>query len=263
MRALSYIWRLFGTACSFALFGLGGLFIGSAVIPVLALFVRDSERRIVGTRRIIGRSMRLFVGFMAAVGVLRYRIEGLEYVDRRQNYLILANHPSLIDVVFLLAFFPQAVCVVKQSIFENPFTRHVVRLAGYISNRDRADMLTESVARLAKGRSLILFPEGTRTSPDGTLKFSGAAAAIAVRAKSPCLPVLIRVQPTTLTKADRWYEIPPRQVEFRMWIERPFQPAEKLGPAPDSRRPDRSFHAFLTTYFSTRLAAVHQSAGDV
>ena len=263
MSTLSYIWRLFGTACSFALFGVGGLVIGYIIIPVFAFCVRNPERRIVGTRRIIGRSMRLFVGFMALVGVLRYRVEGLEVVDEQQNYLILANHPSLIDVVFLLAFFPQAVCVVKQSIFENPFTRHVVSLAGYLSNADPEEMLTESVARLAKGRSLILFPEGTRTEPDGTLKFTRAAAAIAVRADTLCLPVIIDVQPTTLTKADRWFEIPPRQVRFYMRVDQPLQPLRNLGPTPDSRRPDRNFHEFLAGYFTDRLSAIRAAAADV
>jgi len=263
MTTVSYIWRLFGTACSFALFGVGGLVIGYIIIPVFAFFTPDPERRIVGTRRIIGRSMRLFVSFMALVGVLRYQVEGLELVDHEQNYLILANHPSLIDVVFLLAFFPQAVCVVKQSIFENLFTRHVVSLAGYLSNSDPEEMLTESVNRLARGRSLILFPEGTRTEPDGALKFTRAAAAIAVRADTQCLPVIIDVQPTTLTKADRWFEIPPRQVRFYMRVEQPLQPMRNLGPNPDTRRPDRNFHEFLAGYFADRLNAIGETAEDV
>jgi hypothetical protein len=41
--------------------------------------------------------------------------------------MIIANHPSLIDVVFLIGLVRQANCVVKQSLWENPFTRGPVR----------------------------------------------------------------------------------------------------------------------------------------
>ena len=198
--------------------------------------------------------MRSFIEFMRLTGVLRYRVSGLEHVKPGDNYLILANHPSLIDVVFLLAWFPQAVCVVKQAIFENTFTRHVVSLAEYISNHDPSIMLTESVARLNKGRSLILFPEGTRTTPGQPLVFQQAASVIAFRSDTQCLPVLIRVKPTTLTKENRWYQIPQQQVFFRMTIEQPLRPTDLMTDIAAVRRPDRQFNRYLHDYFSARLA---------
>lgn len=253
ISAFSYVWRLAGTALSFTLFGLGGLVIGCCVIPLIALVVRDRDRRTRVTRALIGSAMRTFVGFMSVVGVLSYRIEGLEHVRDNQNYLILANHPSLIDVIFLVAWFPQAVCVVKQDIFDNPFTGQVVRLAGYLSNADPALMLNHAIEQLLKGKSLILFPEGTRTSPGQALAFRQAAAAIAVRANALCLPVIIRVEPTTLTKAEPWYRIPARRVYFHMSIQCPLQPMDHLDPQQDSRRPDRAFNRFLHTYFTKHL----------
>lgn len=254
-HAVSYVWRLVGTALSFALFGLGGLILGCVIIPVRAVFIRDAERRITGTRQLFGSAMRFFISFMASMGVLRFQIEGMEHVREDENYLILANHPSLIDVVFLIACFPQAVCVVKQALFDNPFTRRAVRLAGYLSNHDPAEMLAGAEQRLKKGRSLILFPEGTRTTPGAPLRFQQAAAAIAVRADQLCLPILIDVRPTTLTKADRWFHVPAEPVCFRMIVQRPLRPFENLGHNPDKRRPDRDFNRFLLAYFEERLAA--------
>ena len=255
LKLASYVWRLIGTALSFALFGLGGLILGCVVIPVRAIFIRDKERRITATRQLFGSAMRFFISFMAAIGVLRFQIKGMEHVRDDENYLILANHPSLIDVVFLIACFPQAVCVVKQAIFDNPFTRRAVRLAGYLSNHDPAEMLAGAEQRLKKGRSLILFPEGTRTTPGAPLRFQQAAAAIAVRADQLCLPILIDVQPTTLTKADRWFHVPAEPVFFKMIVQPPLRPFENLGHNPDKRRPDRDFNRFLLAYFEERLAA--------
>ena len=71
--------------------------------------------------------MRFFLFFMNIVGVLRYQISGQEHIDSNRNYLIVANHPSLIDVVFLLSLFPTADCVIKQELRENFWTRHLMK----------------------------------------------------------------------------------------------------------------------------------------
>jgi len=258
MAWLNHCWRWIGTALSFFLFGLGSLVIGVVILPLVALLVRGGEKRLRVTRRIVGGAMQAFVGLMAGIGVLRYEIQGLEHVDSAKGYLILANHPSLIDVVFLIALFPMADCIVKQDIFRNPITRRLVRMADYVSNTDSVELLQESVRRLKAGRSLILFPEGTRTAPDEPLQFRLGAAAIAVRAGQPCLPVVIRCDPTTLTKADRWYQVPQQQVFFRMAIQPAISPVAHLEGAPSERRPDIRFNAFLQEYFEERLAAGQQ-----
>ena len=75
---------------------------------------------------------------MQRAGVLTYSVEGAEKLGR-PGQMIIANHPSLIDVVFLIGLVRQANCVVKQSLWQNPFTRGPVRDAGYISNDGSAE----------------------------------------------------------------------------------------------------------------------------
>ena len=235
------------------MFGLGGLCIGLIIIPAAAIVIRDPAKRIRTTRRISGGSLASFVWLMSTSGVLRYRVSGLANVRDDSNYLILANHPSLIDVVFLLAWFPEAVCIVKQEIFANPFMRMLATQAGYISNEDPADMLAMAIQGLKTGESLILFPEGTRTTPGDPLEFKLVAAAIAVRTGQPILPVVFKLHPTTLTKNNPWYRIPSEKVDFRMDIQPPFLPLEHIGHAADKRRPDKELNQYLLKYFQTRL----------
>ena len=111
------------TASSFAVFGIGGFILGTLILPIVALCIRNPSRRLRIIRRLVGGSMRGFVYYMKGVGVLRYRIDGLHHVDPAQNYLIIANHPSLIDVVFLLAWFPSADCIIKGALFDSFFVR--------------------------------------------------------------------------------------------------------------------------------------------
>ncbi|PMR72350.1 lysophospholipid acyltransferase family protein [Halomonas heilongjiangensis] len=210
-------WRGLGTALSFLAFGIGGLFIGLVVAPLLSVCVRDSERRQYLARCLIQRCFRAFITLMQGLGVLDYHFDRQERLQR-PGLLVVANHPSLIDVIFLLAHMPHADCIVKGRLASNPFTRGPVRAAGYITNNEPEAVLKAAGESLRKGNSLILFPEGTRTTPQRPIKFRRGGANIALRTGTAITPVLIRCTPTTLTKGEPWYHIPASRVRMELRV---------------------------------------------
>jgi 1-acyl-sn-glycerol-3-phosphate acyltransferase len=210
-------WRVVATGLSFALFGIGGLLLRVLVFPLLSLLVRRPEARVQAARAVIRLSFRAFVGVMRALGVLRYEVRGLDKLDR-EGQLILANHPTLIDTVFLIAFVRNADCIVKGGLWNNPFTRGPVRAAGYINNDQGPQLLDDCIASLRAGGNLIVFPEGTRTPRSGVLELKRGAANIAVRGAWPVTPVVISCHPPTLGKGDKWWHVPPRQAQFRIEV---------------------------------------------
>jgi 1-acyl-sn-glycerol-3-phosphate acyltransferase len=256
MALLSYCWRWLGTASSFMVFGIGGLILGTTILPLIALSIRNPSQKLKIIRHIVGGAMRCFVFYMRWVGVLHYRVDGLHHVDPTQNYLILANHPSLIDVIFLLAWFPTADCVIKGALLDNVFMRGLLRVANYIPNTDPAEFIESSVTRLRNGHSIILFPEGTRTAPGGLLNFKAGAAVIAMRSGCQCLPVFIHCQPATLTKSDRWYHVPDRRVFLHLAVQEPLMPEVVTEQGIDSRHAARHFNDYLEKYFSDGLQAL-------
>ena len=179
------------------------------LFPLLRLLPGGKDAYHARARALLRRAFRLFIEFMRCSGVLTYEFRGVARLGN-PGQLILANHPSLIDVVFLLGFTPRAGCVVKRELWTNLFTRFAVASAGYVSNSPTDLMIEGAVASLAGGQSLIMFPEGTRTRPSEPLSFHRGAANVAVRAAATVTPVYIRVEPTTLTKAEPWYRIPGR-----------------------------------------------------
>lgn len=207
-----------GTAASFALFAVGGLLLGVLVFPLLYLLLRDPDYRRRKARSITSSACLLFVRFMHAVGVLEYQIDSLPDEEQLSGCVIVANHPSLIDVLFLIACFPQADCVVKGSIWSNLVTRWAARAADYIPNHDAADVLARCEQRLRMGRHLILFPESTRTAPYAMPLFKRGAAVLALRVGARCLPLTIHCEPRTLTKGEPWYHIPTQKVSFRLQV---------------------------------------------
>jgi len=150
---------------------------------------------------------------MRILGVLRYDIRGVDKLERA-GLLILANHPTLIDTVFLMAFVKDADCIVKAGLWANPFTRGAVMAAGYITNGDGDTLVRDCIATLEQGNNLIVFPEGTRTPADAVISLKRGAANIAVRGLRDITPVVIRCEPRTLGKGEHWWKIPPRRVQF-------------------------------------------------
>lgn len=216
-RLDAYPLRLLGTGISFVVFGVGGLLLGLVLIPLASLLSRDRDDRARRARGLIGAAFRFFIGFMRAVGVLSYEFQGTERLGK-SGQLIVANHPSLIDVVFLLAFAPAAQCIVKEAMLRNPFTRAAVRAAGYLSNEATDEMVLRAAAKLQRGECLVMFPEGSRTRPDRGIVLQKGAANIAVRGASLLTPIMIVVEPPTLTKAEPWYRIPPRRPHWRIRV---------------------------------------------
>ncbi|HEU4846166.1 MAG TPA: lysophospholipid acyltransferase family protein [Burkholderiaceae bacterium] len=246
---LSRCWRVLATGFCFAAFGVGGLLLRGVVFPLLNVAVRGRARRVACARELLRLTFRIYVDLMRTVGVLRYEVSGLEKLERG-GLLILANHPTLIDTVFLMAFVKQADCIVKGALWNNPFTGGPVRAAGYINNESGADLVGDCIASLRRGNNLIVFPEGTRTPGDGSISLKRGAANIAVRGARDITPVLIRCEPPTLGKGASWWRVPPRRVLFSIAVQDDLAVGGFLEDGASDVMAARRLTDFLQDYFT-------------
>ena len=246
---LDVCWRVIATGLCFACFGIGGVALDIFVFPLVALLVRDKSRRALVAKQVIHHSFRAFIGLMRRTGVLSYEVSGLSRL-RPGGQLILANHPTLIDVVFLMAFIRRADCVVKGELARNPFTRGPVRAAGFVFNDSGTGLVDDCVRSVRTGNNLIIFPEGTRTRNAGEMRLHRGAARIALQGDVDILPVRIRCSPATLSKGDKWYRVPHRRAHFEIEVCDPI-PVGRFAAAGDSQAlAARRLTAHLTDYFS-------------
>jgi 1-acyl-sn-glycerol-3-phosphate acyltransferase len=248
IQQLSYGWRLLGTGFSFFSFGVGGLLLWALVFPVLSVLPGTRLQRISRGQRVVHISFYVFIGLMHKIGIMTYEIKGLEKLNR-PGQLIIANHPTLVDIVFLLSRVRQANCIVKGSLWRNPFMSAAILNAGYISNDDPEKMIAECVAWLQSGGSMIIFPEGTRSVPSKPCHFQRGAAAIALEANKIVTPVTISCYPSTLTKAEQWYQIPNRHFHLAMHVEDDIALDEFTQIHPKSIAV-RRFNHYLQDYFT-------------
>jgi 1-acyl-sn-glycerol-3-phosphate acyltransferase len=204
-----------GTGLSFATFGAAGFFLGVLVLPLMRLLPGSPRERDLRCQYVVHRAFRIFVRMLEALGLLSVRSRGAEAL-REPGQLVVANHPTLLDVVFLVSLMPQADCVVKREVLANPFMRGVAACTGYLSNALGDELLDACAERLRSGRSLVLFPEGTRSPAGGLGEFQRGAAHVALRSGRPLLPVVIRCDPPGLLRGQKWYAVPDRPMEITL-----------------------------------------------
>jgi 1-acyl-sn-glycerol-3-phosphate acyltransferase len=159
-------------------------------------------------QRLIHRHLAAFHGWCAVTRLVLVRYEGFDH-PARAGVVLVANHQSLIDITCLLARLPRAVCIFKPAIRRNPVLGAAARRAGYLGNDGGPDLVRAAVAQVAAGRTLIVFPEGTRALPGtGLLPFRPGFALIAQRARAPIQLVRITTDSDLLTKGRAWWRLP-------------------------------------------------------
>ncbi len=257
---LNYYWRLVATGFCFSCFGIGGLCLAVFVFPLLRLCSPKKSVQQQLARKVIHWGFRLFVALMQYSGVLRVKLKGLADLPQNEGLLLIANHPSLIDVVVLISIFPKMDCIVKQSLWNNFYLGGVVSSAGYISNDNPQVLLEDCVDILVRGESLLVFPEGTRSTPGQPIKLQRGAANMALRAQKNVTPVTISLSPSSLTKSEKWYQIPKQglvnmNIQFGEVIDvKPFL-AESEG---NVSLASRHLSQFLEKYFIRNLQQYEQ-----
>ncbi|WP_348820283.1 lysophospholipid acyltransferase family protein [Fontimonas sp. SYSU GA230001] len=256
MRALDRRWRQFATGLCFVVFGVVGVVCGLTIFPAACLTTRDPR---VAKRRaqwIVWRWFHLFSHLMRVVGVISWEIHGAEKL-RRRGQLIIANHPTLIDVVLLIGYIPEVDCIVKEALFRNPFTRFPIRWAGYIGNGSGSgapptQLVEDCAATLKAGNSLLIFPEGTRSVPGRPIHIPHGTARIALEAGVPVLPVTIRCEPIMLSKHVPWHRVPERPGHYRIEVGEPADVRHYLREAPNTAIAARRLSQDWMRYFEQR-----------
>lgn len=253
-RTLGRQWRAVRTGILFLAFGVGAAAIALVALPLLRWLVRSAQSRERLAQWLVHVAFRALVRIAAWLKVVRVRGHGIERLGGRGPRLIVANHPSLVDVVVLGACLPQVDCVVKRAHWGSAFMRRIVTGAGYLSNVDGEALIDAGVERLRQGRVLMLFPEGTR-SPRGRLgPFHRGAAHIALRSGCDPIPVTIRCDPPAFTKGARWHDVPDRCVEISIDVGAPLAMCGSAAPgAGDSALAARRATAALRAFYEDRL----------
>jgi 1-acyl-sn-glycerol-3-phosphate acyltransferase len=219
--------------------------LGYLILPIVSLCSGSQKASTRRCRLLIQRSFRMFIWFMSSTGVLTFEVHGRAALFP-SGQLLIANHPTLIDVVFLIALTPNATCIVKSELYRNIFTRGTLTRAGYIANDSPEGLIDECTKAINSGSTLLIFPEGTRSVNGRPGQFKRGAAYVLLSAKCPLVTVTIKSSPPTLAKGEKWYNIPARRPHFELSAEQAeFRSIALQEQPPNARELTRAWHEYF------------------
>jgi 1-acyl-sn-glycerol-3-phosphate acyltransferase len=206
------------------LLGLMSLAWNAVALLLLPVLPRATGRRV--GRAMIAYGYRAFWRIAAVVGMLRLDAQVLDTLRDDAGLVVVANHPSMLDALMLVARLPRSACIMKASLLRNPFLGPGARLARYIHNDSAYGMVQHAVEDLQDGGQLVLFPEGTRTTQWPLNPFHASFALIAKRAQVPVQAVFIDTDSPYLGKGWPLWKLPPLPIRFAVRLGRRFPPPQ-------------------------------------
>ena len=203
------------------LFWTGAAVLSWLLLPVLRLRTHGRWERARVCQSAVRQALRMFHAFMHGTGLLDYdyrQVGALPAELAGQPFVMVANHPSLIDVTAIASAWEATCVVAKRPLFRSWLVGRLLRYCDHIDGGDGsavsgASVIEDAQIRLKGGLPVLVFPEGTR-SPAGSTSlrpFKRGAFEIACRAGVPILPVLVRLDRPILLKSQRWYQSAERQ----------------------------------------------------
>ena len=170
--------------------GVTATIVAVALIAVMVV-VNDSSPMI---EKIIRGWSRVWL----AVSGTKLEIEGAENIDPNRSYVVVANHLSALDIMACLLAVPLPIrFLAKKELFRVPVLAQGMRMVGIIEvDREARGAVHSEVNRqsrelIEKGRSLIIYAEGTRPR-NGVMKpFKKGAFTMAITSGLPVLPLSI------------------------------------------------------------------------
>jgi 1-acyl-sn-glycerol-3-phosphate acyltransferase len=141
--------------------------------------------------------VRFFVrSGLAMVGV-RIEVSGVERLDPAQTYIFTPNHQSLIEVPLFVTYLGRNPAYLgKKEVFKYPVFGYGIRLIGVVPvDRSNSPAAVESAKvateNLRRGKSYVVYPEGTRSRDGRMLPFKKGAFMMAMDAGVPVVPVTV------------------------------------------------------------------------
>lgn len=195
-------------------------------------------------RRVASASFRGYLRVLEVCCGCRFDLRALDGLGSEGPMIIAANHPSLLDAVLLVSRLPDAVCIMKASIQDNPMFGAGARLARYIRNDTLVNVILRSRAALREGAQIVVFPEGSRTKHFPVDRMLPSIGLVAARARMPVQTVLLDFSSPYLGKGWPLWRRPELPLVVSARLGRRFAPPQDID----------AFTAELQAHFEQALA---------
>ena len=160
--------------------------------------------------RILGFIVKYWAKTIFKTMNINVRVIGLDKLDRNADYIFAPNHASSLDIPLILGFLPfWIVPISKIELKWIPFLGWAMQAAGhvFVDRRDHEKAML-SIAKIKNSllknpRSILIFPEGSRTNDGRVNQFKTGGLSIGISTKISIVPVAIEGTFESLSKHSK------------------------------------------------------------
>ena len=191
---------------SFFVFACGAILLNFFVF----LFIKNNKTL---CSDIIHYAWKFFVYFMMILGLFKLDIKNLSKIE---NKVIVATHPSFIDIVILIALIPHSTCFVKKELAYNPILKNLVNSIFITNEVELEELKSESKKMLDLGFNVIIFPSGIRHRRNEFPKIKKGASLIALNANKNIVPIRFFSNNDFMFINQPFYKVGEKRVTFEI-----------------------------------------------
>ena len=239
-------WRSFVVLFLFCFFGVGSLILGLIYIPLTGLFIKPEKRRPFYCN-VVHNLWAFSTNLMQVTGSINLNIDKDTETSLKntKGSVIVANHPSFIDIVLLIGLIPNSLCVVKKEVKKNPVMSNIVKSAYLINDEDNELLKQEATKALNHGFNVIIFPTGTRTVEGEDMKLHKGAVSLAMYANAPIVPIHISCDYKFLAKHQKILDAGTKPVNYYLTLNETINIDEYREPNLDDTKLRRRLNAIV------------------
>lgn len=145
---------------SIPVFGILYIFTGIGVLLMIILSWLNARKPVRVLTNIWAKSIFLIM-------CKKLHVRGKENINKKEKYIVMANHASLFDIVAIMSFYPDVSWFGHERLLKVPVFGRFLKLTDYVPFKEptvtNTRHMLEQLMEKAQNRSVALFPEGTRT----------------------------------------------------------------------------------------------------
>lgn len=222
---MNKLYRSFIALFSYLLFAAGAIIIGYLIFPLIKLFFAEHKKIAVN---LIQKLWFLLIKYLEILRIIKVNFP--KEISDIRNKIIVASHPTYIDIVILIALIPGSVCIAKNSLLKNPIMKNIVEMLYITNDYDIDTFKQKSKEALQQGFNIIIFPAGGRTDAYEDIRIHKGAALIAIENDVPIIPVKITVNQNFLKKNKSMIDLGEQTAVFDLKLQLPIIPSQLKEP---------------------------------
>lgn len=224
--------RSFFTLFFISLFMLGGAIIGNIIFPIISIiYNKDPKKKRIIKLNIVHYTWKFFMFLLKSFHLVSIKIDFNP--NELKPSIIIANHPSFLDIVCLISTIKNTSCIVKSSLRKNIFLSNLIKDVYIYNDSSLESLISSSKELLDSGSSLIIFPEGTRTIDKKPVRLHKSFAHLSLNTSYPILPIKIVQSFPLLNKDKPWYKVGTKQTIYTLSIKPYIYPQDFSGSSYD------------------------------